>query len=127
MSPSARDMGHPVGCVSAEEDAVFVGFGEGGVAGVEGFGDGFGGEDADAGWERAVEGAEEVFGGDCGFQLEGCDLGEGMDAGVGAARTLREDGFAGQVAKRGRKGALNGREVGLDLPAVEGRAVVAEG
>jgi len=131
MSPGARDMGHPggcwSGCWSAGEDAVFVGFGEGGVAGVEGFGDGFGGEDADAGWESTVEGAEKVFGGDRGFQLEGGDLRKGMDAGVGAAGALRKDGFAGQVAKRGRKGALNGREVGLDLPAVEGSAVVAEG
>ena len=119
-----------VGCFligAALEDAVLVGFAAGPVAGVEGFGDSFGAEDADARWEGAVEGAEEVFGGDCGFEREGCDLREGVDAGVSAAGALREDSFSGEVVERGGEGALDGREVRLDLPAVEGRAVVAEG
>ena len=48
----------------AGEDAVLVGFAEGAVAGVEVFGGLLDGEDADAGWEGAVEGAMEVGGGD---------------------------------------------------------------
>ena len=82
---------------SPREDAVLVGFAEGAVAGVEVFGDGFDGEDADARGKGAVEGAMEIGGGDGDGEGEGGDLGEGVDAGVGAAGALGEDGFAGDV------------------------------
>ncbi len=85
-----------------------------------------GGEDADGWRESAVEGAEEVGGRDGGGEREGGDLGEGVDAGVGAAGALGEDGFAGDVVEGLGEGALDGGEAGLDLPAVEGRAVVGE-
>jgi hypothetical protein len=49
-----------------------------------------------------------------------------VDAGIGAAGALREDGFAGDVADGAGEGALDGGEVGLDLPAVVGGAVVGE-
>ena len=111
----------------AREDAVLVGFAEGVVAGVEFGGDGFDGEDADAGWEGSVESAVEVGGGDGDVEREGGDLGEGVDAGVGAAGALRENGLAGDVADGVRESALNGGEVGLDLPAVVGGSIVGEG
>jgi len=49
-----------------------------------------------------------------------------VDAGVGAAGALGKDGFAGEVVEGLSEGPLDGREAGLDLPAVEAGAVVAE-
>ena len=66
-------------------DAVFVGLAKGAVAGVEVFGGLLDGEDADAGREGAVEGSVEIGGGDGRCEGEGGDLGEGVDACVGAA------------------------------------------
>ena len=104
-----------------------VGFAEGGVAGVEVGRGGFGGEDADAWGEDSIEGAEEVGGGDRNVEREGGDLAESVNAGVGAAGALGEGGFAGDVVERRGEGSLNAGEVGLDLPATIGCAVVAEG
>ena len=73
---------------AAREDAVLVGFAEGTAAGVEGFGDFFDGEDADAGREGVVEGPVEIGRGDRGFEGEAGDLAEGVDSGVGAVRSL---------------------------------------
>ena len=111
---------------AAGEDAVLVGLAAGAVAGVEFGRDGFDGEDADAGGEGAVEGAMEVGGGDGDGEGEGGDLAEGVDAGVGAAGALGEDGFAGDVVDGAGEGALDGGQAGLDLPAVEGGSVVRE-
>ncbi len=135
MRPKAKALGYPIlggakalGYRSCSiKDAVLVGFAEGGVAGVEGFGGVVGGEDADAGGEGPVECAEEVFGGDVGVEREGGDLGEGVDPGVGAARALREDGLSGEMVDCGGECALDGGVVGLHLPAVVEGAVVAEG
>ena len=55
------------------------------MAGVEGGGDSFDCEDADAGGKAAVEGAMQVGGGDGGGEREAGDLGESVDSGVGAA------------------------------------------
>ncbi len=60
-----------------------------------------GGEDADAGGKGAVEGAMEIGGGDGAAEGEAGDLGEGVDAGVGAAGALREDDLAGDVVEGG--------------------------
>jgi hypothetical protein len=99
---------------------------EGGVAGVEVGWSGFDGEDADGGWEAAVEGAVEVGGGDGRGEGEAGDLGEGVDTGVGAAGALREDAFAGGAVDGVGECALDGGECGLDLPAAVGCAVVGE-
>ena len=107
-------------------DAVLVGFAEGAVAGVEVGRGVLDGEDADAGREGAVEGAVEVGGGNGDVEGEGGDLGEGVDSGVGAAGALGEDGLSGDAVDGVGEGSLNGGEVGLDLPAVEGGSVVAE-
>jgi hypothetical protein len=108
------------------EDAVFVGFSAGGVAGVEVFGGVLEGEDADGGRESAVESEMEVGRGDGGVEREGCDLSEGVDASVGASGALGEDGFSGDVMDGLGEGSLDGGQSWLDLPAVEGSAVVGE-
>lgn len=68
----------------------------------------------------------EVGGGDGDGEGDGGDLSQGVDAGVGAARALRENGFAGDAVDGLRQGALNGREIGLNLPSVVGGSVVGE-
>ena len=114
------------GFYAAFEDAVLVCFGAGGVAGVEGVGDAVGGEDADAGGEGAVECAEQVGGRDVGGEGEAGNLAEGVDAGVGAAGALGEDVLVEDGAQGGGESSLDGREAGLDLPAVEAGAVVGQ-
>ena len=111
---------------AAGEDAVLVGFAQGAVSGVEVVGDGFDGEDADAWGKGAVEGAMKVGRGDGDGEREGRDLGEGVDPGVGAAGALGEDGFAGNAVDGVGEGALDGGEVGLNLPSVVGGSVVGE-
>jgi hypothetical protein len=76
--------------------------------------------------EAAVEGAVQVGGGDGGVQREGGDLGEGVDTGVGAAGALREDALAGGAVDGVGEQALDGGEVGLDLPSAVRGAVVGE-
>ena len=61
------------------------------------------------------------------MEIEAGDLGEGMDAGVGATRALRQGRFAGNAAEGGLQLALDGGFAGLDLPAAEFGAVVGEG
>ena len=118
--------GTDVCVVVAGEDAVLVGFSQRAVAGVEVFGDGFDGEDADACGECAIQCVMEVCRGDGDGEREGGDLGESVDAGVGAARALGEDGFAGDALDGLREGALNGGEIGLDLPTVVRGSVVGQ-
>ena len=93
---------------------------------VEGFGDGLGGKDADAGWEGAVEGVAEIFGRNVACEPKTGHLGEGVNAGVCATGALWEDGFAGDLADGFGQCALDGRKAGLDLPTVEVGAVVTE-
>lgn len=109
------------------EDSVFVGFGDGGVAGMEGASYRSRLNDADGSREGAVEGAEEIFGRDVGLEFKAGDLGQGVNAGVGAARALRERGFTGDAAEGGLEFTLDCELAGLDLPAAEVSAVVGEG
>ena len=111
----------------AGEDSVLVGFAQGAVAGVEVFGDGFDGEDADARGKSAIERAVKIVGRDGNSEGEGGDLSEGVDAGIGAARALREDRLAGDAMDCACEGSLDGGEIGLDLPPVVGSSVVGEG
>ena len=62
-----------------------------------------------------------------GTQVNEPKVAEGVEAGVGAAGALGEDGFAGDAVEGLGEGSLHGGEAWLDLPAVEGGAVVAEG
>ena len=86
----------------------------------------FGGEDADGWRQRAVEGSQQIGGRDGGFEFEGGDLAERVHAGVGAAGALGENRLAGEVTEGCRERRLDGGQGGLDLPAVEGGAVVGE-
>jgi hypothetical protein len=108
------------------KDAVFVGLAEGRVAGVEGGWNFFAGEDADGVWEAMVEGALEVDGGDGRGEGEAGDLGESVDAGVSATGALGQNALSGDAEEGVGEQTLDGRQDGLDLPAVVGRAVVGE-
>ena len=68
----------------------------------------------------------EVSGGNRGFEAEGGDLRECVDAGVGAAGALGKTVFAGDMGDAAGERALDGGEAGLDLPAVKCGAVVGE-
>lgn len=57
---------------------------------------------------------------------EGGYLGERVDPGVGAAGALGENGFAGDAMDGFGECALDGGEVGLNLPAVIGGSIVGE-
>ena len=97
------------------------------MAGVKAFGNEFGSENADGRGQGSVESADEIGGRDRSFEREAGDLPEGVDAGVGAAGALRQDGFASDVADGMGEGSLDSREGGLDLPAVVVRAIVRQG
>ena len=54
------------------------------------------------------------------------DLGQCVNAGIGAAGALGQGSFAGDAAECRLQFALNGRLAGLDLPAAEVGAVVGQ-
>ena len=68
----------------------------------------------------------EIGGGDGYGEGEGGDLCEGVDAGVGTARALGKNGFTGDAMNGLGEGALDGGDIGLDLPTVVRGSVVAE-
>ena len=53
-------------------------------------------------------------------------MSESVDAGIGAARALRESFFAGEVFESGHQCPLNGQSVRLDLPSGEVVAIVSQ-
>lgn len=110
-------------------DFIPVGLAGGGKAGVEGVGDLLGGEHADAGGEFGVECGDPVEGvhGEPGGGVEVGDLGEGVDAGIGAAGAVDAHGLLGDFGGGGLEEILNGVAAGLGLPAVVRAAVVGEG
>lgn len=114
------------GIEDAGKDAVLVGFTEGAVAGVEALGRDFDGEDANTGREGSIERAMEVCGRDRNGESEGGYLGQSMDAGVGTAGSLGEDGLSCDAFDCLGQGALDGGLVGLDLPAVVAGSIVGE-
>ena len=60
------------------------------------------------GGQGPVEGAEQVVGGDGCLKDKAGDLGESVDAGIGAAGALGQGRFAGNAAQGGLQFALNG-------------------
>ena len=110
----------------ATPDAVVIALGNGRVAGVESFGHFIHGKDADGGGKTVIEHNAEVGGGDIAGGLESCDLGESVDSGIRTARTLGKECFSGEALDGRGKGALDGGLAGLNLPSVEGRAVIGE-
>ena len=111
----------------AAPDAVVIALGEGGVAGVEFRGHLIGGEDADGGGKTVIEDDAEVCDRNGAGGLKGRDLGEGMDAGVGASGALGQKLLSGEALDGLRQGTLDGGLAGLDLPAVKGGAIIGEG
>jgi hypothetical protein len=89
-------------------------------------GNDFGREDADAGREAAVERAVQVGGWDGRCEDKTGDLGEGVDSGVCATGALREDALADGAMEGIGEQALDGRQVGLNLPASVRRSIVGE-
>lgn len=69
----------------------------------------------------------QVLGRDGSAELEAGDLGKRVDACIRAAGALRERRLAGDAAERRLQFALDGREAGLNLPALKIGAVVSEG
>ena len=109
------------------ENAVLVGFGDGGVAGVEPVGDDLCSEDADRSGQRAVERSNEIGGWDVRLKSDAGNLSQCVHAGIGAARSLGQGRFAEDAAKRGLQFALNGGFARLNLPAREVGSVVSDG
>ena len=68
----------------------------------------------------------EVGRGDRGHEAERGYLALGVNSGIGAAGTLGEDSFAGDAVDGVGEFALDGRLVGLNLPAMEVCAIVGE-
>ncbi len=123
---AGRRAGFRFGKDRSGKDAVLVGLAQDAVAGVEACGNRLDAEDANAGGQRAVEGAMQVGGGDGRGDREGCNLRERVDAGIGAAGALGQHALAGHVGDGLGKRALNGGEMRLDLPPVKGGAVVGK-
>lgn len=110
----------------AAPDAVVIALASGRVAGVEAVGHFIDGEDSNGGGEAVVEHGAKVGDWDRAGGLEGCDLSESVDSGVGAARALRQELFSGEALDDSGERALDGGLAGLDLPAVEGGAIIGE-
>ena len=107
-------------------DSIVVGFGAGGVAGVEVVRHFFDRQHANGGGKPVIEHDAKVGGGNAARGLKGGDLREGVDSGIGASGTLREQTLRGETLNGVGERALNCGLAGLDLPSVEGGAVIGE-
>lgn len=114
--------------IGREKETILVSLGDCRVARMEcsaSHGDGFG--DASRWGKGPIEGALQVLGRDWRGEREAGDLGQGMDSSVGAAGALRQGRFARDSAEGCLELSLDGRQAGLDLPALEVRSIVGEG
>ena len=123
--PSAADF--VGGKDGARKEAIAVDFATGLEAGMKVLGCAGGAEDADFWGEIGIEGGEpfgwgEEVGGDIGVG----DLGEGVDAGVGAAGAVDDDASGGDFLESGFEMILDCGATGLALPATEGATVVGD-
>ena len=111
-----------------EAEAVGVGLGNGGEAGVEVIGHLFAFNDADFGRELGVEGWNPVEGvhGEAVRCVEVGDLAEGVHAGVGATASVEAKGFLGDGGEGLFDQFLNGLGIGLDLPTAKAGAVIGD-
>ena len=83
-------------------------------------------QNADTCWQGTVQGVTEVRRRNRDSELEGGYLRESMDAGVGPTGALRKNCLARYAVDRRRQCALDGRQRGLDLPAVIRCAIVGQ-
>jgi hypothetical protein len=86
----------------------------------------FHGKDAYGPRKHVIERAHEIWRGNWRFDSNGGDLGQCVDAGVGASGALRQRFFTGQLFESGHQCPLNGHTVRLDLPSGEVMAIVSE-
>ena len=107
-------------------DAVLIGLGCGGMAGMEGMRRRCSGKNADRRRQGAVECAEKAFRRDARVERKAGDLGESVHACIGTPRALGERSFTGDAAEGVLKFALDGDRIGLDLPSVEVGTVVGK-
>ena len=96
---------------------------EPGVKGVAGFGCI---ENADRGRQQPVHGPQQIIDRDRVRNGERRNLSQGVDAGVSAAGACYVNGATLHAANDFLEYALDGRQTGLHLPAVEPGAVVGE-
>ena len=109
------------------QDAVAVGLGGGVPTGVEVMRDLLHLQHPDAGGQETVERAQEVLRRDARAGLAVRHLAERVHARVGAPGAVEANLLAGDLLQGVHQRALDGGNVGLDLPAVELAAVVGEG
>ena len=85
------------------------------------------GDDAHGRGEQRVHATLNFVRIERGVRFEMRDLAERVNAGIGAAGAVDGDRFLGDLAEDVVEGALDGGQAGLELPAVEVRAVVGDG
>ena len=76
--------------------------------------------------QNVIQRTHQISGRDGRLSRKSCDLAQGVDSGVGASRTLRQDFFAGDSSNGRGQRALDGGRLGLDLPPREVRAVIGQ-
>ena len=108
------------------KDTIFVKFSSGAVPGMKTLGCMLRRQHADRGWQRPVEGADQIPFGNGGCKRKRCYLALRMHPGIGATRTLRKNIFSGDAFNGRAELALDCRLLGLDLPPVKLRAVIGE-
>lgn len=107
-------------------DPVFVFFSDGGETGMEVGGCQAASGDADFRGKRVVESGLQGGGREAGFFGKVSGLSVSMNAGVGSSGAVNDDGPFPETGQGGFEVFLNGRSVGLTLPAEEGGSFVGE-
>ncbi len=107
-------------------DPVAVGFRAGGFAGVKLERHHTYFEHADGGGQNIIQGLHQILSRNRRFERAGGYLAEGVDTGVGAPRTLRQDLFTGDSSNSRGQCALDGGGIGLHLPTCKVGAVISE-
>jgi hypothetical protein len=107
-------------------DVVAVSFGDSRAARMEFRRHFFRGKNADGAGKNVIQRANQIVDWNGRIGGYGGNLSQSVDAGVGAARALREGFFAGEVFESGHQRPLNGQSVRLDLPSGEVVAIVSE-
>src|ERR1700730_9126706 len=112
---------------SAAIEAVTIGFSLRQPAGMEIVPNFFTGDDADCGRQQSVQGALKFRCRQVGSGLKMGSLSERMNASVRAVPFVHHGVFLSDFARGVVDGSLDRGQAGLELPAVEGGAVVRDG
>ncbi len=86
-------------------------------------------QNPDSGWELGVKSGDPVdrVHGELIRRVKVSDLAGGMDACVGASRSMDPQGLLGNFGKGTFQAPLDGVSIGLELPAAERASVVSNG